>query len=69
MARNDKAVRKTRAGRKQFLVYIDPTVTKDLKRHALELDESASILVEEAIRYFLERPKLWSDRFRAKKLP
>lgn len=37
--------RTTLAGRRQFLVYVDPALIKDVKRLALEREESASAIV------------------------
>lgn len=55
MARDENRQRTTLAGRRQFLVYVDPALVKDVKRLALERDESASAVVEEAIREYLQR--------------
>jgi hypothetical protein len=49
-------------GRRPLLVYLDPTLIKDLKKAALDRDVTAFSIVEEAVfdwlgRHKAERPK------------
>jgi hypothetical protein len=44
-------------GRRQFLVYLEPGLIKDVKRVALDRDVTAFSLVEEAVRQWLDRNK------------
>lgn len=44
-------------GRRQLLVYVDPEVIKNTKKSALDLDTTASAIVEEALRAWHERHK------------
>lgn len=41
--------------KRQFLVHVDPEVVKSVKMAALELDKTASFLVEEAVRDWLAK--------------
>jgi hypothetical protein len=43
------------AGRRQFLVYFDPDLIKEVKREAVSLGISASDFVEQAAREWLKR--------------
>jgi hypothetical protein len=47
--------RTTASGRRQALIYIDPSLLKDIKKLAIDLEVSASVLIEAAIREFMER--------------
>jgi predicted transcriptional regulator len=67
MARDEERSRTTLAGRRQFLVYVDPALVKEVKRLALERDESASAVVEEAIREYLDRKGVGKSRSRSTK--
>lgn len=42
-------------GRRQLLVYVEPNVIKDTKKAALDLDTTASAIVEEALTEWLAR--------------
>lgn len=44
-------------GRRQLLVYLDPDVIKNTKKSALDLDTTASAIVEEALRDWHGRRK------------
>jgi predicted 2-oxoglutarate/Fe(II)-dependent dioxygenase YbiX len=44
-------------GRRQFLLYMDPEVIKELKRAALDENEPAYVLAEVAVREWLKRRK------------
>lgn len=65
MARDKERSRTTLAGRRQFLVYVDPALVKEVKRLALERDESASAVVEEALREYLDRKGVGKSRSRS----
>jgi hypothetical protein len=47
--------RRTAAGRRQLLIYIDPELVKDVKRLAIDRDTNASSLIELAVREWVER--------------
>jgi hypothetical protein len=42
-------------GRRQWLVYVDPNVIKETKKAAVDLDTTASGIVEEALKELLNR--------------
>lgn len=55
-SRPKKATGRIRAdGRKQLLVYVEPEVIKNTKKAALDLDTTASGIVEEALSEWLAR--------------
>jgi hypothetical protein len=55
-SRPQRATGRTRAdGRRQLLVYLDPDVIKNTKKSALDLDTTASAIVEEALGEWLTR--------------
>jgi hypothetical protein len=45
-------------GRRQLLVYVDPDVIKNVKKTAVDLDSTASGIVEVALREWLARRSL-----------
>lgn len=45
--------RRTRGGKRQFLVYLEPEIIRDVKMMAAERDTSASQLVGEALSNWL----------------
>lgn len=49
-------------GRRQLLVYVEPNVIKDTKKAALDLDTTASAVVEEALKEWLSRRNQGSGR-------
>jgi hypothetical protein len=52
----ERAITRIRAdGRRQLLVYVDPEVIKNAKKAAVDLDTTASGVVEVAIREWLDR--------------
>ena len=54
--RPDRAKSRLRAdGRRQLLVYLHPETIKNAKKAALDLDTTASAIVEEALNEWLER--------------
>ena len=51
-----KASGRTRAdGSRQLLVYVDPEVIRNTKKAALDLDTTASAIVEKALSEWLDR--------------
>jgi hypothetical protein len=57
-SRPERGTGRVRAdGRRQLLVYLDPDVIKDTKKSALDLDTTASAIVEEALREWQHRYK------------
>jgi hypothetical protein len=42
-------------GRRQLLVYLDPDVIKNAKKAALDLDTTASAIVEQALQKWLKQ--------------
>lgn len=54
--RPERGIARVRAdGRRQLLVYLEPKVIIDTKKRALDLNTTASALVEEALREWLDR--------------
>ena len=55
-SRPPKATGRIRAdGRRQLLVYVLPDVIRNAKKAALDLDTTASAIVEEALQEWLDR--------------
>jgi len=62
-SRPDRASGRVRAdGRRQLLVYVEPNVIKETKKAALDLETTASAIVEEALREWLAKRAADSDK-------
>ncbi|MGU3542273.1 ribbon-helix-helix domain-containing protein [Methylobacterium sp. A52T] len=52
---NTEASRVRADGRRQLLVYLPPELIKDLKKLAVDDETTASAIVEEAVRQWIEK--------------
>jgi Ribbon-helix-helix protein, copG family len=49
--------RVTATGRRQVLIYMDSQLIKDVKKRAIDEEVSASVLIERAVREYMQREK------------